>query len=68
MTNTKLLEAKINESGKKIKHLCAALGISYPTLRRLLTGQSEFTTGQIKTLCEQLGITDQAEKESIFFA
>ena len=68
MTNTELLEAKINESGKKKKHLCAALGISKPTFRKLLTGQTEFTTGQVKILCEELGIKTQAEKEAIFFA
>lgn len=68
MTNTELLEAKIKDSGKKKKHLCAVLGISRPTFRKLLTGQAEFTTGQVKILCVELGIKTQAEKEAIFFA
>lgn len=68
MTNTELLEKKIKESGKKKKHLCEVLGISKPTFRKLLTGQAEFTTSQVKTLCQELGINTQKEKEAIFFA
>jgi hypothetical protein len=68
MTNTKLLEKKIKESGKKKVHLCRVLGVSKPTFRKLLTGQSEFKTSQVKILCEELGISTPEERETIFFA
>ena len=68
MTNVELLEDKIKASGKKKSHLAKKLGISRAGFRNLCLGKSQFRTGQIQILCEELNINDSEEKLSIFFA
>lgn len=68
MTNIELLEAKIKASGKKKCHLAERLGLSKAGFRNLCNGKSQFRTGQVKILCEELNITDLKEKQAIFFA
>ena len=68
MTNTKLLEQKIKESGKKKSHLCKVLGVTRPTFRKLLAGQTEWKVSQVKIMCCEIGITDLEEMLDIFFS
>lgn len=67
MTNTKLLEKKIKESGKKISYLAEQVGLSYAGFRNCVTNKSEFKAKHIDILCTELGI-DLKEMKSIFFA
>ena len=68
MTNTKLLEEKIAESGKKKGYLAEKCGLSLNGFRNCVTNKAEFKAAQIEVLCRELGITSLKEKESIFFA
>ncbi len=68
MTNKKLLEQKIKESGKKISYLAKRCGLSYAGFRNCVTNKAEFKTSHVDILCEELNITNLKEKELIFFA
>ena len=68
MTNIKLLEEKIKVSGKKKSYLAERLGISRAGFRNLCLGKSQFRTGQVQILCEELNITSLRERQAIFFA
>lgn len=68
MTNTKLLEDKIKESGKKKKHLAEKCGLSMQGFRNCCRNKAEFKTSHIKILCAELGITKLTDKEAIFYA
>ena len=68
MTNTELLERKIQESGKKKGYLAKKLGMTLATFRKYCTNQSEFRTSHIDILCEELHITSLEERHAIFFA
>jgi hypothetical protein len=68
MTDTKLLEKKIKESGKKIKYLAEKVGLSYAGFRNCVTNKAEFTASQIDILCVELNITSLKERHTIFFA
>lgn len=68
MTNVELLRAKIEQSGKKKGYLAEKCGLSYAAFNRRVSGAVEFTSSEIQALCVELGITDWAEKEAIFFA
>lgn len=68
MTNTELLEMKIKESGKKKAYLAQKVGLTRAGFRNCCTNKSEFRTGQVQILCEELGITSLKEKQAIFFA
>lgn len=68
MTNIKLLEDKIKQSGKKRCYLAEKLGISRAGFRNLCLGKSQFRTEQVKILCAELNVVDAKEKEAIFFA
>lgn len=67
MTNTTLLRSIIKESG--IKYVCIAekLGISRYALSLKIDNKNEFKAGEIKKLCELLGIDSAEQMESIFF-
>jgi hypothetical protein len=67
MTDTKLLEAKINDSGLKRSHLASRLGLSSYGLQRKIQGKSEFKTGEVQALCKELAINSE-EMTLIFFA
>lgn len=68
LTNTKLLEKKIRDSGLKKGYLADKCGLSRAGFRNCELNKAEFTTSQVNTLCEELGITSLREKETIFFA
>lgn len=67
MTNTKLLEEKIKESGKKIAYLADKVGLSYAGFRNCVTNKAEFKATHIDILCRELSI-DLKEMRTIFFA
>ena len=67
MTNQKLLEDKIEKSGKKKSYLAKKCGLSRAGFRNCVTNKAEFKTSQVDTLCIELGITSLREKEAIFF-
>lgn len=68
MNNTKLLEAKIDKSGKKRSFLAEKVGLSYAGFRNCVINKAEFKASQIEILCEELNITSLKEKQAIFFA
>ena len=68
MNNTKLLEKKIKESGKKISFLADKVGLSYAGFRNCVLNKAEFKASQIETLCSELNITSLKERQEIFFA
>lgn len=68
MTNTELLENKIQKSGKKKTYLAEKLGLSLQGFRNCCKNVAEFKTGHIQVLCEELDISTLEEKEAIFFA
>ena len=68
MTNTMLLNKKIDESGYKRIYIAKAIGLkSAYGLARKIRNESEFKASEINALCELLKI-DSEEKEAIFFA
>ena len=68
VTNTELLEKKIQESGKKNSYLARKCGLSRAGFYNCKTNKAEFKTSHIDVLCVELKITSLREKESIFFA
>lgn len=68
MTNTKLLEKKIEESGLKKNFIAQALGLSPYGLAKKINNETEFKTSEVDGLCKILNISDLAEKDRIFFA
>ena len=68
LVNTKLLEKKIKESGKKKGYLAEKCGLSRAGFRNCVVNKAEFKTSQVDILCIELGITSLREKETIFFA
>lgn len=68
MTNLELLEAKIAESGKKKAHLAKKVGLTPAGFRNCCLNKSEFRTGQVQILCEELHIDSLEERQAIFFA
>lgn len=68
MTNTKLLEIKIQECGKKKSYLAQKCGLSRAGFRNCVLNKAEFKVSQVDILCEELGITSLREKDAIFFA
>lgn len=68
MTNFELLEEKIRLSGKKKEYLAKRCGMSRQGFRNCCQNVSEFRTGQVQILCEELGITTLEERQAIFFA
>lgn len=68
VTNTELLEKKIQESGKKKSYLAKRCGLSRAGFHNCMTNKAEFKTSHVDILCEELGITSLREKNQIFFA
>ena len=68
MTNQKLLEKKIEESGKKKGYLAKKCGLSRAGFLNCVKGYALFNASHIKILCDELEITSLKEKEKIFFA
>lgn len=68
MTNTELLNERIQKSGLKKSYIAKVLGVVDSTLSRKINGAQDFTSTEIRTLCTLLRIDDLEEKEAIFFA
>lgn len=68
MTNTELLEKKIQESGKKKGYLAKKVGLSLAGFYNCCNNKAEWKASQIDILCDELGITDLYERQAIFFA
>ena len=68
MVNTKVLNQRIAESGLKRNYIADQLGISRYAFYLKTNGKNDFTTSEVKVLCNVLGITRLTEKEDIFFA
>lgn len=69
MTNTKLLEEKIDASGYKRNYIAKAIGLkSAFGLAKKIRNENEFKAKEINALCKLLKIDTLEEKERIFFA
>ena len=68
MTNSKLLERKIKESGLKRGFIAERLEVSYHWLNKKINNLVPFKAYEIERLCDLLNITDLNEKDAIFFA
>jgi transcriptional regulator with XRE-family HTH domain len=68
VTNVKLLEEKIRQSGLKKGYVAERIGVSRGTLCSLLSNKTEFKISQIRALCEVLDIKDDETIKAIFFA
>lgn len=64
--NNELLLDRIKQSGLKRERIASELNISGETLRRKLTGLSEFTASEIGLLCSLLGFTPE-DAATIFY-
>ena len=68
MTNSRMLEQKIKESGLRKGAILSKMGIkSYATLRAKISNESQFTASEIDRLCDVLDI-GKTQREAIFFA
>ena len=65
MTNTRLLKAKIVESGKTYREIAHELGISETSLRNKVNNRVPFKVREIAILVQILHITS---KDEYFFA
>lgn len=68
MTDTELLEKKIQESGKKKGYLAGKVGLSLGGFYNCCNNKAEWKASQIDILCDELYITDLNERHQIFFA
>ena len=68
LTNTELLEKKIDESGKKKEYRASKCGLSRQGFKNCIINTAFFNTKHIKILCAELNIVSLREKEAIFFA
>lgn len=68
MTDTTLLNQKIEESGLKHEFIRKELGLSRQGWWNKRKGHSALTVREIQILCRLLSITSLREKEKIFFA
>lgn len=68
MTNTEMLNRKIQESGLLRSFILDEMGIkSYATLRAKIENKSEFTASEMDKLCDILHI-NKSQRGAIFFA
>lgn len=67
MTNTKLLEEYISNSGYKKSFIAKALGITAYALALKINNKSEFKANEIDILCKLLNIGVE-DRMRIFFA
>ena len=67
MTNTALLETKINESGLKKSYIAKSMGLSPYGLTLKIRNINEFKASEIDKICSLLGIDSPEERCEIFF-
>lgn len=63
MTDLKLLHDTIERKGVKLCKLSDALNVADATLRRKLTGKSQFMQGEIVKMRDFLSLTDTEVKD-----
>lgn len=68
MTNTQMLNERIERSGLKQSFIAKQLGLSSYGFARKRDNQSEFLPSEINALCEILNIQSVEERFAIFFA
>lgn len=68
MTNTKLLEKLIEDSGLKMSFIAEKMGITRQALYRKIKGLVQFTGPEIKIMCELLHLKTWAKIKPVFFA
>lgn len=68
MTDTKLLEQIIKDSGMKKKYIAELMGLSPYGLSLKIDNKNAFTAPEISKLCKILKIKTLTLKERIFFA
>lgn len=66
MTDTDILQEKIEKSGLKLSYIAKEMCISRTSLYKKIRNQTPFDQYEIDDLCNVLGIT-LTEKELIFF-
>ena len=68
MTDTKLLNEKIENSGYKRNYIAKAIGLkSAYGFAKKLRNETEFKPSEINALCKLLNIDTLEEKDRIFF-
>lgn len=67
MTNTLLLEERIDKSGYKKSYIAKQIGISAYALSKKINNETEFKASEINILCDILKI-DTKDRMAIFFA
>lgn len=67
MTDTNRLKQLISDSGLKMSYICERIGVTYSTLRRKITNESDFTATEISILSQLLDLSEQ-DRSAIFFA
>lgn len=68
MTNTELLNEKIDKSGYKKSYIAKAIGLkSAFGLAKKIRNETEFKPSEINALCKLLKIDSLEEKDLIFF-
>lgn len=65
MTNTELLNKRIDESGLKRKSIAKRLGLTAFGLLKKINGENEFKVSEVVNLCNILAISDE-DREQIF--
>lgn len=68
MVNTQLLDVKIKESGLRTGYIVEQLGISRQAFDMKKKNMRTFRGSEIYVLCDLLRITDNNEKQLIFYA
>ena len=63
---TARLKGKIIEAGYTQRLLAATMNMSTNSLNKKINGQTPFNTDEVCSLCDILGISDNAEKAFIF--
>lgn len=67
MVDAKRLKIAMVEVGITYADLAKKIGVSYTTLYRKITGATEFTLPELRSIVEALQLTE-AEMHTIFFA
>lgn len=67
MVDTQLLDAKIEQSGKRKSYLAKKCGMSVQTFRLKRLNVSPFNTDEVEALAKELDIKTLSEKDKIFF-
>ena len=66
MTNTVLLQKRIDESGYKINFIAKKCGLTYQGFIKKVKNESEFKASEIQILKELLNLSDE-DSNAIFF-